>query len=71
MRISGITAAGAALVLLGETLVVTGQPALPGLVFPSSNAVNVSTSPALRVNVSEPRAGNLTVLRQRIAVTDH
>jgi hypothetical protein len=61
MRINGVTAACAALVLLGEPLVVSGQPASPELLFPSNNAVNVGTSPPLQVSVSEPGAGNLTV----------
>jgi hypothetical protein len=39
----------------------TEMPAPPAVVFPASNAVNVSTSPALQVNVSEPGAGDLTV----------
>ena len=39
----------------------TDTPAPPAVVFPSGNAVNVSTSPALQVNVSEPGAGNLMV----------
>ena len=39
----------------------TDMPAPPAVVFPTSNAVNVSTSPPLQVSVSEPGAGDLTV----------
>ncbi len=51
----------ASLLLWAGTLLAPSQPAAPLLVSPASNAVNVSDSPALKVRVSEPGNGNLTV----------
>lgn len=49
------------LILGAGILGLTADPALPVLVSPASNAVDVSTSPTLQVSVSEPGNGNLTV----------
>ncbi len=49
------------LVLAVGILQAAADPAPPLLVAPANNAVNVGTSPSLRVTVSEPNSGKLTV----------
>jgi len=49
------------LILLVGSMAGMAAPADPTLILPSSNTVNVGYAPPLKVRVSEPGSGNLTV----------
>jgi len=53
--------ASLSLALLIGTMAGVSAPADPTLIFPASNTVNVGHAPPLKVRVSEPGSGNLTV----------